>query len=327
MNKRELVYIYPNKSNNIPYIINLRECLGEFFDVYEENDSREPHSIDLLKSALKANCYILNWIENVGFLSFGTIQFIIALLSLWIIRVRNKKLVWIFHNIHPHMGDNWKSRTIQHFLFKKSDFIVGHSKEAVQYAKSKIGNNVEIAYVCHPILKRSYKAEKINNPKDILFWGNIFRYKGVVEFIQYIKGKPQHPSFCICGKCEEDGLEEEILNYCDDTIEFNNGYISFERLTGYINQSKFVIFPYLGESISSSGALMDTIMLGGNVVGPNRGAFKDLSEEGVCFVYDNYDEMYDLLTSTKSVNDNIRLAFIQKNSWESFGLYLKTKIC
>ena len=100
----------------------------------------------------------------------------------------------------------------------------------------------------------------------------------------------------------------------------------FETLAGYIAKSKFVIFPYIGDSISSSGVLMNTIMMGGNPVGPNRGAFKDLSEEGVCFVYDNYDEMYEILISDVYISDEKKTDFIKKNSWNAFGAYMSTVI-
>ncbi|WP_194968036.1 hypothetical protein [Klebsiella pneumoniae] len=47
-----------------------------------------------------------------------------------------------------------------------------------------------------------------------------------------------------------------------------------------IEDSKCVLFPYKSGSISSSGALMDTIALGGVAIGPDVGAFKDLEKKG-----------------------------------------------
>ena len=328
MSKEKKVYIYPSKNKKNSYINSLKGSIDKNYEIIEGGSfvSKLPNSFGLLNASLKADAFVINWIENVGFLKGSYIQYILAVLSILLIKLRGKKLVWIFHNIHPHQGENSISRSIKRIMFQTSDLIISHSKEAADYAKTQVKREDKVVYKCHPIKETLIDFNESVIAKDVLYWGDIYKYKGVPEFLQYMIEKVNHPEILIIGKCREPNLEEEIRNFCKKGIEFNNSFLPFETLAGYIAKSKFVIFPYIGDSISSSGVLMNTIMMGGNPVGPNRGAFKDLSEEGVCFVYDNYDEMYEILISDVYISDEKKTDFIKKNSWNAFGAYMSTVI-
>ena len=70
---------------------------------------------------------------------------------------------------------------------------------------------------------------------------------------------------------------------------------------------------------------MDTLLMGGVPVGPNRGAFADLATEGCCITYNAIDEVFNL-----PMDEEYRIKldqekvdhFIDVNSWASFGKWL-----
>ena len=96
-----------------------------------------------------------------------------------------------------------------------------------------------------------------------------------------------------------------------------------------MQHSKYVLFPYTGDCVSSSGALIDTIALGGCPIGPNKGAFKDLAEEGVCTVYQDYDELFSILGKPSHFNNSKMTEFSARNSWDAFAdiLYKNLQKC
>ena len=131
----------------------------------------------------------------------------------------------------------------------------------------------------------------------------------------------------IIGTCKDVALSTAIEENCNDLIMYENRRIGFSELKAAITKSRYVLFPYIGSSVSSSGALIDTICLGGVPVGPNKGAFKDLEREGVCLTYKNDDEMMDILLSEQSfINEFVRQDFIKNNSWQSFAQKINDKI-
>ena len=105
---------------------------------------------------------------------------------------------------------------------------------------------------------------------------------------------------------------------CNELISYSDRRLEFKELENLIKGSRYVVFPYIGGSVSSSGALIDTIAMGGNPVGPNKGAFKDIAEEGVCYVYNDYAELVSILENDMKISKQSVLTFIRDNSWDNF---------
>ena len=59
--------------------------------------------------------------------------------------------------------------------------------------------------------------------------------------------------------------------------------------------------------------------MGGRPIGPDRGAFHDLAEEGVCAVYQSHAELMTLLNSTYTITTSHRNHFIKQYSWKNFA--------
>lgn len=313
-----------------PYSTNYQNAISSYFDVLDSKlkglSKYMPLGFNFLLSSFKADIYIINWLESVCFLNGGFIQFVAALIGLCIISVRRKKVIWMFHNIHPHQGDNMMSRILQKKLFNQSCLIISHSKEAASYARKKARNKV--VYRCHPIQTINLLEHQPTSSKiyDVLIWGEILPYKGIPEFLEYINDKQLDLSIKVIGTCKDELLRKRIMSYCNDCITFEDRRASFEELSLLIMQSNYVLFPYKGDCISSSGALIDSIAMGGVVMGPNRGAFKDLAEENVCVVYTSYDEMVAKLKINDSFSQEDINHFVNGNTWEQFGIFLNNEL-
>ncbi len=130
----------------------------------------------------------------------------------------------------------------------------------------------------------------------------------------------------IVGKCKDLQLSEQLITCCNSNIRYENRRAGYAEIKALMSKAKYVLFPYLSGSVSSSGALIDTIVLGGTPVGPNLGAFKDLAEEGVCLVYDDYAGLLDILSGNRTIDDLKRKDFIAQNTWDSFAMKLNKHI-
>ena len=319
------IYFYPScprEGYTNPYCINYKKALQEHYIVLDsENGVTKMKSATLLHYSLIADIFVLNWIENVASLRLGKIQFVFVLLSLFIIRIRKKKIVWMLHNINPHEGKTWFSDKICNYLFQNASLIISHSIEAANYANSRAKCHVE--YICHPIVHHKASNNDFKDDSveyfDVLIWGSILPYKGVAEFLENCYDKIGSFKVLIIGKCKDNNLIERIETYCSSKIIFENRFADFEELQKLVRNSKYVLFPYIGDSISSSGVLMDTIAMGGTPVGPNKGAFADLQEDHVCFCYNDYSELIEILKSNMYVDISQRDKFLASNSWSAFA--------
>ena len=317
----ESLYYFPPASKSgysNPYSIYYKKELEQYFNVLDKNNKpTRVLSWNFLKNAFIADIFILNWIENAPYFRFGYIQYLLVCIGLKIIKWRNKKIIWMFHNIHPHQGDNKFSKRIQNKLYNQSTIIISHSKEAAEYARRKT-NNIVI-YKCHPL--SSFNLETFNGKVDscdVLIWGSILPYKGIYEFISDFNIQKSNLRIRIIGRCTDDELCKKIDSQCNERITFENRRIEFNELKACISKSNYVLFPYIGDCVSSSGALIDTIALGGTPIGPYIGAFKDLKEENVCFTYKQKEDLLTILSLKTKLNSEHVNDFISKNSWSCF---------
>lgn len=327
MKKR--AYYYPPASRggySNSYSANYKRALGSHFEVLDkDNKPALALGLSFFFNAFRADIYVINWLESVVFLKFGYLQYVLARCGLWIIKSRKKRIVWMFHNIHPHSGENVYSKRLQAALFGSADLVISHSREAAAYAQGRAKG--EVLYACHPVEQLHIVPKKANIASDVLIWGAISPYKGVKEFLHELqKRKDCRLKVHIVGKCCSRALADEIRALCSPDVLFEERHVPFEELAGLVEQAKFVLFPYVGDSVSSSGALIDTIVLGGCPVGPDKGAFKDLAAEGVCIVYKDYDGLFSLLQRPAHSDKAAVATFIRRNSWTAFVDFLVESI-
>ena len=325
MTKR-LYYFPPRKGGSYgnPYSENYRTALAARFKLVNiEGAPPIGMSIAFILSVLRADIYIINWLENIAYFKFGKIQFLLVKLGLWVLRKRRAQIVWMFHNIHPHGGHNKESKWLHDYMFRHATLIISHSQEAAAYARERVkevrgsAEPLPVRYVCHPVHEIAMGEVPVAEPCDVFIWGTIVAYKGVAEFLEEYERHGSTLRVRILGGCEDEALAEAVTKRATGNVTFERRRASFEEITAGIRASRYVLFPYVGSCVSSSGALIDTVVLGGTPVGPSVGAFKDLNEEDVCLTYTDYDDLFRMLKEEHAVTDKARKEFLERNSWDN----------
>ena len=210
-----------------------------------------------------------------------------------------------------------------------SDAVISHSNECAELAREKLrsyGRDPSVVhYFCHPFYG-SRVPEDVKKGDEVLIWGNILPYKGVLEFVSSVAVRDAGLKVRIVGRCDDTVLDQKLRVAISapsaTSFVYENRMPGFDELSELIPASRWVVFPYLPGSVSSSGVLMDTIAMGGNPIGPAVGSFLDLQEEGMCFVYHSEDEMVGLLKSDKGIPNKVREDFVKRNSWNSFASFI-----
>lgn len=321
---------YPNR-----YFVLLKQQLASFFEVLDsENKPCLAQGLSLLRFSFKADIFLLSFVETVAFQKLAFLQFLLAHLSLLIMRIRGRKVAFIFHNPRPHKGENFMSESLTKAQLVHSCLVISHSEETAALARKKIseygGDPSKVKFVPHPVVKMEAAPKVPSDQSDfILLWGNILPYKGILEFVSSPAVRSAGLKVKIVGACQDPRLLSSIETAvnrggCSTSFCFENRSAGFEELGSLIAGSRHVLFPYLTGSVSSSGALMDTIAMGGDAIGPNVGAFADLAEEGVCSVYDSEDEMIRILRSDRMTGRSAMDDFIDRNSWRSYAQRIAT---
>lgn len=325
------VYFYPPRVpvdrdvNRNPYTTNFMDSLGERVKVVNKDSYAKIAIADLLKYLFKIDTIVFNWIENLEHRKLGKLQFVVFMLAFQILKLRKVKIIWVFHNIHPHQGESFISKHLYSLFFKRSDLIVTHSRKAENHVKSRTQTNVLFQH--HPnncnladTSASDYSISEDVKKYDVLIWGAIAPYKGILEFLTYLKStaNAHRLKIKIIGNCTDKNYARQLALFQDDAVDFENRSASFSEIRELIQCSKNVVFPYQTASVSSSGALFDTLCFGGNCIGPNTGAFNDLAEEKLCHVFDSYEQLLPMIEKNDPIEKEKIQQFVQENTWDKF---------
>jgi len=325
-------YIYPRsqyaqKDVHNPYLTNLMNSLEKYYHFINREKPSDIGIFDLFRYYRKIDCVFFNWIEDLPDKRGGWIQGFFFIILIYILKRRKIKIIWTLHNKLSHYKSNFR---FKQFLFKfllvHSDCILTHAREGVQYAyQYKLKDYNKIKYFPHPIEKKIIRFN--DDPLyDILIWGSIIPYKNIDKFLQYLYDNNLQNNYKIqiVGKIKPDSYKDQILKLCNNNIQIDNRFIPEEELKTYIDDSKIVLFTYAGDSVLSSGVLMDTLSYGAKVLAPHVGAFKDAEEDGLIRTFQTYDDLIPLidisLKSPLHTNNEVISKFIEKSNWQQFSM-------
>lgn len=306
------IVIFPNphyKSLN-PYLKDLCQSTNAI----NKDELYDANIVNLLKHLFDGNIYIFNWPENLIFRKFGYFQIILFLFCLVVLKIRRVKLVWIFHNISPHHGHTWATKEVYKVLFHWSNLIITHSQKALRYIREH--TKVNSVFIPHPFRRRFCPTTDLNYQYDIIIWGSIYKYKGIIEFLKSKIKLNISFKILIIGKCNDADYDFEIQRFINKDVTYQNRFVDKTELDTLILSSRYVVFPYLKDSISSSGALIDSILLGKTVIGPNVGAFQELSLAGLCYTFDDYSDIFEIINRRDKVNTDLIEKFVNENVWD-----------
>lgn len=326
-------YLFPRTSRgtnttNNPYLQNfIRSVSGKIIFLNEKKPTNKG-IFNLVFYLHKIDYLFLNWIEDLPDKKFGFLQFLFFYLILIFKKPLGVKIVWTLHNKISHSPKNRITKKMLFFsLLKRSDIILTHAREGTELVEQLYPlSSKKVFYFPHPIIPLSDK--KIVTPKkyDILIWGSIAPYKGIQDFLGFLTKEGQEARFrlLVVGKAVSDSFYKQLKKYENDHIIIRNEFVTKEELATLINESKIVLFTYSGESVLSSGALIDSIAHYACIVGPNVGAFKEMAEIGIISAFNDFDELLDILNDFDSdpcITRDERISdFIKNHTWEKFGM-------
>ena len=324
------IYFYPittklNRTTQNPYAANFIKALKGFFTIINYHDASSVGILKTLKYLFRIDVLLANWIENLPDKHGGYFQSMYFFLLVFFLKIRNKKLVWIMHNKLSHNPKNFFiKKVLFKFLLKNADLIITHAKEGIAFARSLSGNdNLNIHHFPHPTIPTIIKPDH-EKGIDILIWGALAPYKGIEKFLQFIYEKQLEQSYKIriVGKITSLKYQEVLTKFQNKHIKIENKFIEKENLEALIRKSKVVLFTYSSDSVLSSGALIDSLSMRAVIIGPNKGNFRDLNQQGLIHVYNDFHELIsilDHLLHTKStLSQSAMDTYFEETSWNRF---------
>ncbi|VEP13844.1 Group 1 glycosyl transferase [Hyella patelloides LEGE 07179] len=283
---------------------------------------------------------------------FRWIRLFVFISQVFILKLLGTKTVWTVHEWHDKFNFDKISIPPQHtaIIGKFIDAIIAHShtvKQEITKAFS-LENQNKVFVVPHGNYIDIYenKVSKLEARKALgiptenvvfLLFGNIYRYKGVLEAIDAFKYLPQDGiSLLIAGQPKPDRLEELIK---DKIQGAKNIILVPERVLDdevqiYLNASDCVLLPY--QVFTTSGAAILAMSFGRACIAPRVGFFSDVLDDSGAILYDSTDEK-GLLQAMKCAIDkknqlldmgNYNLKVAEKWNWdyvaeETYNIYQK----
>ncbi len=329
-NKRKTVYIYPitargkDDSAN-PYIHNLIQSISTNYTVVNKHDPSSSGIFQLIKYISKAKYFWFHWIENLPDKKGGILQSLLLLMLLIYLKITGATIIWTMHNKVSHSKKQYfAKKQVFKLMLIISDHIVVHASEGIDYAqeiyKKKRKN---IHFIHHPVSDPLFSLA-ISNTKetDIFIWGSMIPYKGIDLFLKHLWEQTIQDKYTIriVGKFSSQEYFDTTLKYAGSKTTIENRFASTEELFKIANKSKFIVFTYNNRSVLSSGALMDSLHFNSTIVGPNAGAFEDLSKLGIIKTFNNFEEISQIVSTFEFDQSMIdqKIKFIEENKWNKF---------
>lgn len=334
-------YIYPRSANKNrkatdaynPYRDNFMNSVGKYIDFVNRSKGSSTGLFHLIRYLPKINMVFFNWVENVPDKKYGYLQSIVLLLILRFKKLFRLEVVWTLHNKISHSSKNQYLKELLFMnLLKRSDIIITHAIDGIEFAEQLVpGSSAKFFYFPHPIVPFPEQDIKREKKYDLLIWGSLYPYKGIDTFLDYLKNNQGLEEFriMIVGKASSDEFFERLRAYSNKHITIRNEYISNDELSDLFAQSRYILFTYNGESVLSSGALIDSIARHALVIGPAVGAFKELGKMGIIKTYTDFKELLEFLNSSKhqmQINIEKVNEFIEAHSWQEFASALQDRL-
>lgn len=323
------LYFFPNSKKLVspnPYARRLLSLLTKEFRVINESAPSSTGVLDALKWLFGMRVFFCGWLEEIPDRKGGSIQTAIAFFLIMVMRPLGIKLVWTLHNKTSHAASHqWQKSALFKLLAHRSDIIFTHAREGVAVAHALgLRHPDKVHFIHHPVDAFTARETGPLSPEvDVLVWGKMDRYKGVLEFLQALDdtGRADAYRILIWGRFADPAYFEQCQARSGPHTELRNAFIPDDELQDVQNRSRVILFPYLADSVLSSGALMTSLNSRAQILGPNTGAFADLAAERCILTFEDHETLaptLDAALADQNADDILarREAFFQQNSWE-----------
>lgn len=301
-----------------PYLEDLCNALNMQHTVVNMNRWMNLGVFDIILYLKKADVFYFNFIEDLYKRKYGLIQFIAFPFIVALLKLFRKKIIWTKHDVSSHSnGLKIPYKIIDGLLENSATTIVIHTEETYKYISEK--RHSKCKYIFHPFNREYYCHSNEGIKYDVLIWGAMQPYKGILEFVQFYQSSNLSLRIKIIGFFASKEYYNQVKKHCDNTINLEDRFVSKDELRELHEQSKYVLFTYNGASVLNSAALVESLSLGNCIIGPNVGAFKELKEKNLVLSYDRLNDIYSILTKTHNICASDVADFIKNNSWSGYS--------
>lgn len=200
-------------------------------------------------------------------------------------RLKKYPLVVTAHNVLHHLGDRSSRKTpqwVMNYGYRQADQLVVHGQVLAEQLESHLAFPRERVHVIPMIALGRQAAEHIEtDPRMVLFFGRIWRYKGLEYLIRaepYISEQIPDARIVIAGE-GEDFTPYRRLMRDPSRFEVHNERVSDEKRERLFAQAAVVALPYVGGT--QSGVIPIAFQHAKPVVVTGVGAFAEAVDDGV----------------------------------------------
>lgn len=315
----------PKRTN--PYVRKFAEVTGDSFRYLNVDRLSMTGTIDILLKCLEIDVLFLNWVENIPDRRLGVLQVFIYVLAVKILELRCCTIVYTLHNKSSH-SPTWKrlKQFVMRFTVRNASLILTHASEGRSFLRENYPDlRATVKVLPHPVDSSRRFVDVESEPAfDLLIWGALLPYKGVLPFLEAVAGDHLLKKFRIkiVGKAPSMTYFESLQSAAPMNVEMENRFVDFDEVEELTKKSRATLFTYQQKSVLSSGALMDALSLGAFVIGPRVGEFVDLEELGFVSTYRSYGEIPRILENSTQLDRGALRRWLCENTWEEFGKHV-----
>ncbi len=194
---------------------------------------------------------------------------------------KNKKLITV-HDPIPHLGDdifmNKLKRSINFSLINKYILLNKKQEQAFKIRYKISDSNVYFsALSVFDYYSENHQFKRKTDLKQIIFFGRLSPYKGIDILLKSFKEVQKtfpDSKLVIAGKGNFDFSIFDLTN-----VEVINRYLESDELIKLINESSFVVCPYI--EATQSGVIMTSYSLKKPVIATNVGGLPEMVEHSI----------------------------------------------
>lgn len=273
----------------------------------EESKSAGYPVIDLMTAVKKPSVYVglkivnLNWFESInassGFKIF--LNYIKRMAMLIFFKATGKKIIFTFHNAHPHnMKDTkWADRLTRQ-LCKWADKIVilcDYSEQFLEPYCSKETLKRKTVTIPPATYKGCYRENNVNYRAQwgidekacvMTYVGSVQPYKNIELIIEAARAFPDI-FFVIAGGARDVNYRNKLMNQAEGIPNIVKMFqrIDDDDLPALVKSSSFIITPYDRSSLNSGVAIL-AFSYGRTVICPTIGTLIQMGDLDRVFAYD-----------------------------------------
>lgn len=278
-------YPYGPEDEKNCYIKNIKTILSE-------RGRLQPfvHGVKTIPVMLKSRCIFLNWFEN----KLTTADKFTLLLA----RLLRKKIIWTFHNVLPHGGENATGKKNLYFMCRVSTDIILLSRasrtELSRLADGSAGVLKKAVYIPHINYCNNYlpgtrgAADRPEGTFVFLYFGNIRPYKNLEMLIHTFHDfGDRNAMLVIAGNPMDAQYAKKIRALCagNEHICLDFQYIPDSKVFDYMQTADVVILPYDKRSSLNSGAMIAAFSCKKPVIVPDIAMARDYQEKEYVYQY------------------------------------------